>query len=140
MLFWVVTPTFHIEKYDSNSQIWIGELELLMAVEVMVKRSPEDPCAVHLIEMAAERIVEHHEYYPSSFQVHTTCPNQLPLASACHRLPPLATACHCLPPPATARHRPPSPTTTRPPPSPLSLPETASTALSPPVTACHLTG
>ena len=32
-LFWAVTPTYHVEHYNSNSQTWVGDLILEMAVE-----------------------------------------------------------------------------------------------------------
>ena len=59
-LFWVVTPTYHIEHYNSDSQTWVGEVELQMGVEG--EKEKRDA----LVKRAAERIVEHWDEYPSS--------------------------------------------------------------------------
>jgi hypothetical protein len=59
-LFWVVTPTYHVEHYNSDSQTWVGEVELQMGVEG--EKEKRDA----LVKRAAERIVEHWDEYPSS--------------------------------------------------------------------------
>ena len=51
-LFWVVQPLYHNIFYDSDTQFWIGELELVMAVEVVNK--------------AARVIALHRTQYPNA--------------------------------------------------------------------------
>ena len=58
-LFWVVTPTYHYEHYSSDSQTWVGEVELQMAVE------GAEAMRDALVERAAERIAAHRPEYPS---------------------------------------------------------------------------
>ena len=58
-LFWVVAPTYHFEVYNSNSQIWVGELELQMAVDAPRSRREE------LVARAATHIAMHSHDYPS---------------------------------------------------------------------------
>jgi len=60
-LFWVVTPTYHYEQYDSDSQTWLGDIELQMAVEAASK-----PTTDALVQRAAERINTHWDHYPPS--------------------------------------------------------------------------
>jgi hypothetical protein len=59
ILFWVVSPLGTMDQYDSNTQLWMGDLEMQMAVE-----TENDVCRQKLEEYAAAACHQWHDSYP----------------------------------------------------------------------------